>query len=296
MLRAVLIDDEFYALQGLKLELDKISEVEIVGMFQSCKEALKNISTLSSDVIFLDIDMPEMNGIECYQQLIEVNPSLDIIFVTAYDKYAVKAFELNAVDYLLKPVDQNRLIKALARIKGMAPQSIVNSDIYIKCFKHFEVLVDGQIINTGWRTKKAEELLAYLICEKGNFVSKHRLAEDLWPDLDGEKSLSNLYLAIYYLKKQEKLKGIVFPIESERGRMRILYHQLGCDLRTFDKGVMAAQAITEENIIHIKNAISVYTGQLLEDHYYHWLNWHQSRYQSDYENLVDRNNDYIRRK
>lgn len=287
-MKLMLIDDEYYALQGLKIEIDKMPQIEIVGMFQSGQQALEQVKSLCPDVVLLDIDMPQMNGIECYRRLIEMDDRLNIIFVTAYDNYAVQAFELNAVDYLLKPVQRQRLEKALSRVTGASSYKESEKNIRINCFKHFEVIFEGQVINTGWRTKKAEELLAYLICEKGRFVSKERIAEDLWPELDGDKSIANLYLAFYYLKKQEKLRNVSFPIESERGRMRILYENLDCDLKIFDQGVTAENGITKNNVEAVQEALSTYTGQLLEDHYYHWLTWHQNQHQIAYDRLVEK--------
>ncbi|WP_228727785.1 response regulator [Fusibacter ferrireducens] len=280
----MLIDDEYYALQGIKFELDKMPECEIVGMFQDAYEAISKVESLNPDVILLDIEMPEITGIKCYEKLMEINEDLNVVFVTAYDHYAVKAFELNAVDYLLKPVKRNRLEKALSRVWMETKTTVEPSKIFFKCFNHFEIQYGNQVLNTKWRTKKAEELLAHLVCEKGHLISKDRLAEDLWPDLDGEKALTNLYVAHYYLRKQEKKNGIYFSIESQRGSMRILYDEIECDLKVFDRGVNVMKK-SSKKMNEVEAALKVYSGQLLGDHYYSWLPEYQGIYEQEAEKM-----------
>jgi two-component system LytT family response regulator len=234
-MKAIIIDDEYYALQGLKMELEEIHGVEIVGIYEDGKGALEEINVKNPDIVFLDIEMPAINGLELFGKLIEKNQYLKIVFTTAYNHYAVQAFELNAVDYLVKPVQKQRLLKTIERLKSEFESENIEKRISIECFRHFSIIADKVEINNGWRTKKAEEVLGYLICEKGKFVSKEKISEALWPELDGEKSLSNLYLAYYYLKKQEKKLGVLFPIISERGKMCIDINEIDCDILSFDR-------------------------------------------------------------
>jgi two-component SAPR family response regulator len=135
--------------------------------------------------------MPGYSGFELFERLIEKGITANIAFVTAYDHYAVKAFEINAIDYILKPAAKKRLIDAIRRIR---PESAAKPQkVRISCFKHFSITADGREINSGWRTRKAEELIAYLLCERGRFIAKEKIAEDLWPGQNGEKGLANLY-------------------------------------------------------------------------------------------------------
>lgn len=105
--RVIIVDDEPHAREGIKIRLQDFPEIDVVGECSSGKEAVNAIVELKPDIIFLDIQMPEMNGFEVLQNL-----STDfmpiIIFVTAFDKYALKAFEHHALDYLLKPVSEER--------------------------------------------------------------------------------------------------------------------------------------------------------------------------------------------
>jgi len=112
-LRCIIIDDEFLARQRLLKLLEVFEDVVIVGECRNGNEAVKLIPLKEPDIIFLDIQMPDLNG---FQVLSKLKEKPDVIFTTAYDSFALKAFEINAVDYLLKPFDEDRLKMALERI------------------------------------------------------------------------------------------------------------------------------------------------------------------------------------
>lgn len=293
-MQAVLIDDEYYALEGLKMILNEIGGIEVVGIYENSLSALKGIEVLNPDLVFLDIEMPGMSGLELFEKITEIKKTPNIIFVTAYSQYAVEAFELNALDYVLKPVQKARLIKTLDRITPCIEKTSSGKGITINCFGHFSVQINGQEINTGWRTKKAEEMLAYLICSKGHFISKDKIASALWPDLDGEKSMSNLYLAYYYLKKQEKQYGVLFPIESIRGKMRIRPEEVACDIFTFEDLLQKCSNIDDNNIHLAEKAAELYKGMLFEDSYYSWITEAQQHYELSYLNLLHKIKDYFK--
>jgi two-component system LytT family response regulator/two-component system response regulator LytT len=115
MIRVLLADDEKASRTSLKKLLTPYPQIEILGEAKDGLEAVEKIEEEKPDLIFLDIQMPGLNGFEVLRALRpEVRPR--VIFVTAYDQYAVKAFEVNAVDYLLKPIEENRLNQALEKI------------------------------------------------------------------------------------------------------------------------------------------------------------------------------------
>lgn len=111
-IRALLVDDEPHAREGIRIRLKEYRNIRIVGECSSGSEAVSSINTLHPDLLFLDIQMPEMNGFEVLQK-ITVTPLPIVIFVTAYDTYAIKAFECHALDYLLKPISDDRFKEAL---------------------------------------------------------------------------------------------------------------------------------------------------------------------------------------
>jgi two-component system LytT family response regulator/two-component system response regulator LytT len=114
MPEALLVDDEALARQQLREALASEPNINIIGEASNGLEAIEMIARLKPDLVFLDIEMPGLNGFEVINSLKQCP---HIIFVTAYDQYAIRAFEVNAVDYLLKPVTAGRLHKSLARIR-----------------------------------------------------------------------------------------------------------------------------------------------------------------------------------
>lgn len=125
MLKTIIIDDEPDSVKLLQLQLAQhCPEIEITGTFTSSVKALAAIEKLEPDLIFLDIEMPVMNGFELLEKILHL--PFSVIFITAYNQYALKAFRFNAVDYLVKPVDVNDLTEAVAkatkRVKPTATQ------------------------------------------------------------------------------------------------------------------------------------------------------------------------------
>ena len=116
-LRALLVDDEQLARDELGYLLGQIGGVEVLGQAGNGIEALSAIERLRPDVVFLDVQMPGLTGFEVARRMLDARAASHIIFVTAYDQHAIEAFEVNAVDYLLKPVDQARLEVALERAR-----------------------------------------------------------------------------------------------------------------------------------------------------------------------------------
>lgn len=115
-LKTLIVDDESLARRGLIHRLKMIDDIEVVGEAQNGREALKLIAEKKPDLVFLDIQMPGVGGFEVVQQLDPETMPL-ILFLTAYDEYAVRAFEVNALDYILKPIDEERLNQVLDKVR-----------------------------------------------------------------------------------------------------------------------------------------------------------------------------------
>ena len=114
----MIVDDEPLARTGIRSLLKEDAEVEIVGECGDGQEAVEAITALHPDLIFLDIQMPELDGFEVLEALDPDTIPL-VVFVTAYDQYALRAFQVHALDYLLKPFDKERFLEALVRVKGL---------------------------------------------------------------------------------------------------------------------------------------------------------------------------------
>src|SRR6187200_2035865 len=115
MHKAIIIDDERLARNELKKLLSEFPEVEVIGEAANAAEGIEKIESLMPDLIFLDIQMPGKTG---FDMLMELEKAPHVIFTTAYEEYALKAFEVNALDYLLKPIEPKRLADAIQKLQG----------------------------------------------------------------------------------------------------------------------------------------------------------------------------------
>ncbi len=125
-MKAIIIDDERLARNELKRLLENFPKIEIVGEAANAEEALQLIDDLHPDLLFLDIQMPGKNGFELLESIEGKVP--EVVFTTAYDEYALKAFEVNALDYLLKPIDLQRLTEAMQRVEEEFLQKVVKKE------------------------------------------------------------------------------------------------------------------------------------------------------------------------
>jgi len=115
-MKVIIVDDERLARNELRNLISEFPEIEIIDEATNAQEALTKISEQQPDVVFMDIHMPNTNGIEALKQLKELDEIPKVVFVTAYDEHAIEAFRLNALDYLLKPVDPTRLNETISKL------------------------------------------------------------------------------------------------------------------------------------------------------------------------------------
>ena len=114
-IRTILVDDEKLAIQGLELRLQAFEDIEIVATCHNGREAIRKIKTLKPDLVFLDIQMPGFDGFSVVQGIMDIDPPL-FVFVTAYSEHAIRAFEAQAIDYLMKPVEPDRLADTMESV------------------------------------------------------------------------------------------------------------------------------------------------------------------------------------
>ena len=142
MLKVVIIDDERLARNELRRMLGEFSDVEIIGEAANAAEGIEKIETLNPDLIFLDIQMPGKSG---FDMLGMIDRAPHVIFVTAYDEYALKAFEVNALDYLMKPVEPQRLAEALLKVRQKNEEELTSYTNRSILSEHDQVFVkDGE--------------------------------------------------------------------------------------------------------------------------------------------------------
>lgn len=280
MLRVVLVEDEVPNLELMKIIIGKNEHLNIVGAFTSSRDALKSIATLKPQVVFLDVEMPEMNGIELAKEIVKCDENIQVVFVTAYNQYAIDAFKVSAVNYILKPITEEALRETTERLLknhsllSNAPD--INRGYKIFWLGSFNIYGGSKKISVKWTTNKVEELFAYFIYHKGNSIDKWRICDVLWPDKLPEKAEHNLHSTIYRLKNDLKALGLENVISYKQGAYRVELDNLYCDALEFERGINDNQIIKEYNISEYEKIIALYNGSLFEGKDYVWsLEWRE---------------------
>jgi two-component system, LytTR family, response regulator len=128
-IRTIIVDDEPLAIQGLEHRLTEFGDIDIIDRCRNGREAIKQIKTLKPDLVFLDIQMPGFDGFGVVQGLMDMSDMPLVVFCTAYDEHALRAFEAQAVDYLLKPVEAGRLASTLTRVRERLGQKSASAEV-----------------------------------------------------------------------------------------------------------------------------------------------------------------------
>ncbi len=290
MLNIMLIDDEQPALEWLEKRIMGYEEVRIVGMHTNPFEALDHIGQCQPDIVFLDIGMPGLNGIEATERILAINPQIDIVFVTAYNHFATEAFELNAVDYLLKPVTAERLNKTIQRViarrKTAMQRSATEGKARICCFGRFEVVDEVQKGAVKWRTSKERELLAYLVHHRNKIVAKEKILEDIWPEAAPNQAKTFLHTCVYNIRKRWLDLGYKNVLEYKNGGYRFNITGISCDVEQFERDCMERSEVTAENSNLCQKTVQLYTGNYLEEDGFLWALSYQERLKEAYMSLL----------
>ncbi|WP_010276925.1 response regulator [Paenibacillus senegalensis] len=278
-MRAIIVDDEILALRYLERKLLQAGQTEIIGSFTNVYEAIEAATADKPDVIFLDISLPGMSGIEAAELLSEKMPGMDIVFVTAYEEYAIKAFELNAFDYILKPVESARLERTVTRLvhrRSMVPAAEVPKPSMLRCLSALEVGLD-QPQSITWRTTKAQELFAYLLHYRGQNIRKDELLELLWPDVDRKKGTTQLYTAIYQIRKTMTQYQTPIKIQSSGTTYRLELNGMRLDAEEWEQGVLHAPPLDRHTLKQHQDLLALYRGDYLGDQDYLWAEGERER-------------------
>lgn len=285
-MKVIIIDDEYYALRNLKSKLERITGVEVVAMYEDPAIALDEMSITQPDLAFLDIEMPEIDGISLLGMMFKKRPDMDFVFTSAYHAYVTETLETKALDFLVKPVKFEQLYVTLEKIKKIRTKSSIVHKIEVKCFGDFVVAIDGKRIDDNWRTKKTEELFAYLLCMNGKSVSRERIINDLWPELSMEKGYANLYTTQYYLKKRLDTFGIQHVLKSRLGNISLSLEDMKLDLLEFDD--FSERYNEDKSQMEIlEQMVELYTGILLENKPYSWTLSIQQPYEVKFDNALN---------
>jgi len=234
MLRVVLVDDEEDALNILEILLGEIGGVEIAGRFTNPLEALDAIKARPCNAVFLDIEMPGVNGMNLAKMIRAVDPDIQVIFTTAYSQYAIEAFELESRDYLLKPLRMERLQKTVERIRKALEDREVREPSTgrhtIVCMGGFSVHAGGaETDGISWRTNKEKELFAFLIHHRGRVADQSVILEALWPDYMADRAKAYLYTCVSLLRKKIETYRLNLELQKNYNGYSISLGDVWCD-------------------------------------------------------------------
>ncbi|MVP02436.1 response regulator [Paenibacillus lutrae] len=293
-MKAILIDDEKPALLHLERLIEQDGRIGVAATFTSAKAGLDYLSGHPVDIVFLDIGMPEMNGLEAAEQIQQLNRDVRIVYITASSDHAIEAFELYALDYLLKPVHAARFAKTLDRIEdslgGQNPKSAARKEWNKPAVLSFQRLTplygDPKASGTKkWRTLKAQELFAYLLHYKGQWVPKTRILDTVWPEYAPDKAMTHLHTSIYQIRKQLKEWGVLSTVEFGLNSYRLKQEGMLTDADLFER-VSEEPIRTEQEREQAESVLALYKGDYLEEHDYSWAQPRKDELHQRYVQLV----------
>ena len=274
MLQAIVVDDSPVSLRATASALEATGEVQIAGMYCSAADALAALPHLSPDVAFLDIEMPDTSGIQLAREIVGLAGDIGIVFVTAHKEYALDAFGVCAVDYLTKPLDRERLLESIRRLQKnhrLASPAPGEATCRILCLGEFAVYPPGTAIPLHWRTKKTQELFAYLVQHLGRSLAKWQILDDLWVEKAPEKRECLLHTTLYYLKRNLREAGVDYQLQQHNSCYRLTLPGAYLDFRHFEAlslrrdGSLAAPSTGD-----LQSALALYQGDYLASLDYLW--------------------------
>lgn len=237
LLKTILFADERQALDALVNRCRLCPDLDIAGVYQDPFQALEVLTAGKMQLILLDIDTPDPNGLRIAKEIQNRQLGVGVIFVTSYVRYAVDAFRMDVLDYLLKPVDlqdlQRATVKARRFLPNLAPR------VYLRTFGRFDVFVNDEPLY--FVNAKAKELLAVLVDRRGGCVTMDAMTDLLWEAHPYDENVKQLYRkAVCYLNRLMSLYRLDFFV-SVRGSCYIRPAAVECDLFSLLNGVPGAE-------------------------------------------------------
>ncbi|MFE5320806.1 response regulator [Paenibacillus sp. NPDC056579] len=275
MIRVVLVDDEELALDMLEIMLCELGNVDIVGKYMNPLQAVEEIKQQQVDAVFLDIEMPGMKGVDVARAIQTAHPGLHIIFTTAYAEYAVEAFEIHSLDYLLKPIKQDRLHHSFKRIEeavaGRSGGYEESGSPRICCMGSFSVkLGQSESTQLSWRTNKEKELCALLVHRSGQTVESTVIMETLWPESNAEKARTYLHTCISLLRKNIRESGLPLTVRKTAHGYSLDCGSLVCDATELEQLLDKTLEDTGLGVPRLERIMALYKGDYLEDCDFIW--------------------------
>lgn len=225
------IDSETYALEIFRYTCGDINEIENTECFDNSAKFLDYIKYNDVSLVFCGIDMPDINGFELIKLIKNIDDSIEVVFITETDKYALKAFDAGALGYVLKPYTADKIRTIVQRVLKLHISRNLKH-IEVKTFGRFDVFVNGRTM--FFSNKKAKELFALLIDRHGGIVTMEQAIDTLWEDRALDDSTKTLYrIAAKNLRDTLKKEGCADILNETRGQRSIDTTKIKCDYYDF---------------------------------------------------------------
>lgn len=234
-MNAICVDDERLLVTNTVAMCREIPVMDEVQGFTRGEEALSWLGEHPVDLAFLDIHMPEMDGLSLAARIKERWPDVAVIFVTCHAQHAVDAFAVRASGYLLKPVTRQMLEGEIAYVLSQRPLKRRQDHVMIQTFGNFDVFVDGKAVR--FKMARCKEILAYLVDKQGSTVTRAEVFSALWEDREYDRPMQK-QLDVYIRSLRSTLKeyDIEEIFDMSRGTMRVIPDRFTCDSYLFFRG------------------------------------------------------------
>lgn len=278
--RTMIIDNDLAAINHLELTLNKVGLTNIISKETCGLEARENILKLRPELIILDSELKEIDSLALAKEVESKFQDTRFLFLTSREKINVEAFELNHVDFIVKPIEESKVIQSL---KKLSPDfSTLNNEVtqLIGCFKHLnyiELHRNGRFkqSNLNWRTRYAKEIFAYLITNHKVNVKKDELIQMLWPEFPTKEAYRNLYMHIHLIRQVLQEAGIPILINNHNDSYSLYMNGVETDYEFFLSQIERYKYV---DLSKLERAMNLYRGHFLQDENYEWIAYKREKY------------------
>lgn len=296
-MKVILVDDEPVMHLIMRKMLVKFPEVQVAGAFTDTRSASAFLSE-NADVglAFVDISLSGESGLAFAAELEETGCKAQIVFVTSHKQYALEAFELSVVDYLVKPVSQERLERTVNRVlagrdslRGHPRKDSVataSSEMVITALGDFSIQNESGRVK--WISSKSAELFAYLLLYRGKRVARSRLITDIFGGMTKDNAEKYLNTTVYQLRKSLEPFGLREAVRSENDGYVLELSRAAIDYETFERQAGEAIGMEAGDIENLLQVERLYTGDLFGNKAYVWAIHETERLAELYASFVRR--------
>lgn len=230
-MKVMVVDDERLLVRQLKEMCEGIPDISSVKGFDDPHEAIEYVKRHEIDLAYLDVEMPEMSGIQLARKLKEIDDDIKIVFVTGYSQYAYDAFKVDAIDYITKPYIIENIEKSIMKANKLISTK-KQSRVVIRTFGRFDVFIDNKLVI--FPSTKSKELLAILVDANGGNVTMEQAITILWEDRYYDEKVKRLYRnAIMDLRKVLEIYDVQDLIGVARASIYLDPSKVECDYYAF---------------------------------------------------------------